>query len=140
VSSGRAEDSVELTGTALRIYLHLLASRRPVGVRELARALDTPVSTVHYHLKRLEEEGLVQRGSDGYTVARALAPPGYILVARRPLHRLTVYAAFFSGLAMGEAALCALQGVSPDRLLVLLTSASAALIFLVEHHLLTQRR
>jgi len=140
VSSRRAEDSVELTGTALRIYLHLLASRKPVGVRELARALDTPVSTVHYHLKRLEEEGLVQRSSDGYTVARLLAPPGYILVARRPLHRLTIYAAFFAGLAMGEAALCALHGLSPDRLLVLLTSSSAALLFFMEYYLLARRK
>jgi len=131
---------VELTGTALRIYLHLLASRKPVGVRELARALDAPVSTVHYHLKRLEEEGLVQRSSDGYAVARALAPPGYILVARRPLHRLTIYAAFFAGLTLGEAALCALHGLSPDRLLVLLTSSSAALIFLAERCLLAQRK
>jgi len=50
----------------MRIYMELLKSRRPMGVRELQRCigLKSP-STVKYHLDRLIEAGLVERLADG---------------------------------------------------------------------------
>lgn len=124
--------SEELTGNALRIYLQILASRKPLGVRELARALELPVSTVHYHLKKLEDEGLIRRSSDGYTVARVVVPPGYVLLAGRPFRRLAVYGAFFAGFSLGEAYLCLTAGVTSERVVLAALSALAAALFFFE--------
>ena len=122
----------ELAGNALRIYLQILASRKPLGVRELARSLGLPVSTVHYHLKRMEDEGLVKRSSDGYVVARLVVPPGYVLLAGRPFKRLAVYGAFFAGFSLGELYLCFVAGVTPERVMLAAVSALAAALFLFE--------
>lgn len=124
--------SDELTGNALKIYLYILANRRAVGVRELARALELPVSTVHYHLRRLEEEGLVRRSSDGYQASRVVVPPGYVLVAGRPFRRLTIYGSFFAGFALGETYLCLALGLTPERVMLVAVSALAAALFLLE--------
>lgn len=124
--------SEEITGNALKIYLRILASKRPLGVRELSRVLELPVSTVHYHLKRLEDEGLVRRSSDGYVVARVVVPPGYLLIAGKPFKRLAVYGAFFAGFSLGEAYLCLTAGVTADRLVITALSALAAALFLAE--------
>lgn len=50
----------------MRIYMELLKSRRPMGVRELQRriGLKSP-STVKYHLDRLIEADLVEKLADG---------------------------------------------------------------------------
>lgn len=122
----------ELTGNALKIYLQILASRKPVGVRELARALDLPVSTVHYHLKKLEEEDLVRRSSDGYVISRTVVPPGYVLLAGRPFKRLAVYGAFFTGFSLGEVYLCLATGVTLERAALAAVTALAAALFLIE--------
>lgn len=58
---------LELSGTALRAYLVLLRSRKPMGVRELQRALKLrSPSTARHHLERLEQLGLVERKETGY--------------------------------------------------------------------------
>ncbi len=55
-----------VTGTAFRIYLVLLTSNKPLGVRELQEIvrLKSP-STVKYHLDRLKSYGLVRQLPDG---------------------------------------------------------------------------
>ncbi len=39
-----------------------------MSVRDIARDLNLPPSTVHYNLKRLEELGYISRGSEGFII------------------------------------------------------------------------
>ncbi len=123
----------ELSKVGLRIYAYLIESDMPRGVREIARALDIPVSSVYYHLKRLEELGLIGRSGDGYVVTKIIALEGFMLLGRRLIPRLTIYSLFFLGVFLGEIYLVAPTGViTPDRLIALVSCLLAFLIFLVE--------
>lgn len=130
----------DLPDTALRIYLYLLRSGEPQGVRDIARALGIPASTVHYNLRRLGDAGLVSEDAGGYVVARVVAPEGYVVVGRRVLPRLLVHSSFFGGIAVGEAAVIYLSGLTADRLIVLAVSALASVILLLEGLSMQPRR
>ena len=90
-----------LGGTALRVYLLLLRSRKPLGVREVQRlvGLRSP-STARHHLERLVSLGLAERRPDGYVAVR---PRGllslYIAVQGRLLPRTIGLAAFAAAAA-----------------------------------------
>ncbi|MCD6324581.1 MAG: helix-turn-helix transcriptional regulator [Desulfurococcales archaeon] len=81
-----------VTGTAFKIYLTLLNSRRSLGVREIQHlvGLKSP-STVKYHLDRLMKQGLVKQLPDGkYVAVKADNPAlsGYILIMNTPVPTL----------------------------------------------------
>ena len=60
-----------LRGTTLEVYRFLLKSNKPVGIRELQRALNlSSPSVATYHLSKLEDAGLLKRQDGGYTVDR----------------------------------------------------------------------
>ena len=80
------------TGTALQIYLLLVSSKEPMGVREIQTkiGLKSP-STVKYHLDRLRREGLVFQTPDGrYAATKADNPLTglYLFVKNSPVPRL----------------------------------------------------
>lgn len=122
----------ELSRNALRIYVKLIESDRPLGVRELARDLDLPVSTVYYSLKKLEDLDLVRKSGDGYAVKRLVTPEGFLIVRRRLVPRLMVYSAFFMGIAVGESALTITSGLTPDRVMAIVAAIVSSIIFLLE--------
>lgn len=88
-----AKESATLpTGTALQIYLLLLSSREPMGVREIQTkiGLKSP-STVKYHLDRLRKEGLVYQTPDGrYAAIKSDNPLTglYLFIRSSPIPRL----------------------------------------------------
>jgi DNA-binding transcriptional ArsR family regulator len=62
-----------LRGTTLEVYRFLLKSSKPVGTRELQRALNLSSSSVAtYHLSKLEDAGLLKREMGGFTVSKFL--------------------------------------------------------------------
>ncbi len=68
--SARARDlSADLKGTTLRVYMHILRSKKmqePIGVREIQRAMNFSSPTLaKYHLEKLRELGLVAQNEDG---------------------------------------------------------------------------
>jgi DNA-binding transcriptional ArsR family regulator len=70
---GDDESKEVLRGTTLEVYRFLLKSTKPVGVRELQRALKMSSSSVAtYHLSKLEDVGLLKREMGGFTVAKYL--------------------------------------------------------------------
>jgi DNA-binding transcriptional ArsR family regulator len=71
------EDPVFLLGgTSLRVYMLLLRAGKPLGVREVQRALKfKSVSTAKHHLDKLVELGLARRTERGY---EALRPRGIL--------------------------------------------------------------
>jgi DNA-binding transcriptional ArsR family regulator len=67
------ENKDVLRGTTLDVYRFLLKSSKPIGIRELQRALGLSSSSVAmYHLSKLEEAGLLKRVGTDYTVAKFL--------------------------------------------------------------------
>ncbi|AWR99676.1 winged helix-turn-helix domain-containing protein [Metallosphaera hakonensis] len=60
-----------LTGTRRKIYYYLVKQRSPVPLRKIQRELDlSSPSLALYHLKKLEENGLVKETDEGYIVTK----------------------------------------------------------------------
>ncbi|MGI0083651.1 MAG: winged helix-turn-helix domain-containing protein [Nitrososphaerales archaeon] len=96
----------ELRGRTLKAYLFLMKSAKPVGVRELQRALDlSSPSVAYHHLEKLERLKLVEKDQYGeynivknvdINVLQSFAHIGKLLVPR-----FLFYAVFFSTLLGG---------------------------------------
>ncbi len=122
----------DLSRTALKIYLYLLESKDSQGVREISRALNIPVSTVHYHIKKLLGLGIVEEDPYGYRVSRVININGFIVFRQTLIPRLMIYAMFFIGLLIGELLSIFINGVNNDRLLLLFITAISMSIFIFE--------
>ncbi|QKQ99604.1 winged helix-turn-helix transcriptional regulator [Metallosphaera tengchongensis] len=62
-----------LTGTRRKIYYYLMKQNGPVPLRRIQRELDlSSPSLVLYHLKKLEENGLVKETTEGYVVTKVI--------------------------------------------------------------------
>ncbi|MCX8185243.1 MAG: winged helix-turn-helix domain-containing protein [Sulfolobales archaeon] len=123
----------ELRGASLKIYLHLLLADEPRGVRDLSRDLGIPVSTVHYHIKKLKEVGLIRELPEGYTVSKRVRIEGFIYLGRKLVPRLAVYSAFFLGIAVGLIGVTVLwREVNVDRLIAIASSAISSAATAVE--------
>ena len=83
-----------LKGTTLEVYRFLLKSNRPVGAREVQRALDlsTPSLAV-YHLSKLEDVGLLKREDGGYVIDKVVLQDS-IKISRFLIPRFLFYAIF----------------------------------------------
>jgi DNA-binding Lrp family transcriptional regulator len=126
-------ESSELRGTSLRIYLHLLESDSPKGIRELSRELGLPVSTVHYHVRKLKELGLVREVPEGLVVSRRVRLEGFVYLGRRVVPRLAFYSAFFTGVLLGLVGITLTSGdLNPDRVVALVVSAVATAVTALE--------
>lgn len=132
INWGYSLSSDEISKTSLRIYVYLLEGGGPMGVRDIARALDMPASTVLYHLRKLEELGLIKRDINGYSVSKVMLLNGFTIIGRRLVPRLIIYSAFFMGIAIGETLLTIIRGVNLDKLLAIFISTTASIIMLLE--------
>jgi DNA-binding Lrp family transcriptional regulator len=60
-----------LRGLTLKVHKFVLKNNRPIGIREVQRALSLSSPTLAlYHMNKLEEAGLVRRELNGYVVDR----------------------------------------------------------------------
>ncbi|MGC9149151.1 MAG: helix-turn-helix domain-containing protein [Sulfolobales archaeon] len=127
-------DIGDLSESAFRIYFYLLTENEPRGVREIARDLGMPVSTVHYNLKRLERIGLVKRVSDGYVIARIIKIRGYIVIGRYLIPRFFIYSLFFVGVVSGYLIrfLILNESIDIDKIIAVITALVALVIFIHE--------
>lgn len=89
------ENSKEvLRGTTLEVYRFLLKSNKPVGTRELQRALNlSSPSVATYHLSKLEDAGLLKRDGGGFTVSKFLLENS-VKVSRFLIPRYLFYTIF----------------------------------------------
>jgi DNA-binding transcriptional ArsR family regulator len=84
----------ELRGTTLEVYRFLLKSSKPVGAREIQRALNlSSPSLAAYHLSKLEEIGLVRKENGEFTVTKNLLED-CIRVSRFLIPRYLFYSIF----------------------------------------------
>lgn len=123
----------DLSKTALKIYVYLLESKDPKGVRDIARALDMPVSSVYYHLKRLEDLGIIGKKGDGYVTVKIIQLEGYVFLGRKLIPRLLIYSLFFLGVSLSQTyAIITGRSVTSDKLLLLILSVVAFILFFFE--------
>jgi len=62
-----------LRGTTLEVYRLFLKSSRPLGIREIQRALNlSSPSLAVYHISKLEEAGLLRRENGEYAINKVL--------------------------------------------------------------------
>jgi predicted DNA-binding transcriptional regulator len=108
----------ELGEVSVKIYIYLLTSREPKGVREISRELGIPVSTVHYNIKKLEEKGLVRKDNNGYIIARVVPIKGFIVIGRKLIHKFFIYSLFFIGILMGEIIKATISDTDIDDFLI----------------------
>ncbi len=91
---GADEQKEVLKGTTLEVYRFLLKSSKPVGIRELQRALNlSSPSVATYHLSKLEDAGLLKRQDGAYTVSKFLLENS-LKVSRFLVPRYFFYAVF----------------------------------------------
>lgn len=126
------DERVKLTRTAMKIYMYLVKCGRVVGVREIARSLGLPPSTVYYHLKRLEELELIQRNGDGYKIKEIVNPEEFVILGKMFIPRLIVYSFFFLGISMGLIIVMVINGIDVDKALALTISSLAFLLLFIE--------
>jgi DNA-binding transcriptional ArsR family regulator len=94
MSSDQADQKDVLKGTTLEVYRFLLKSSKPVGTRELQRALNLSSSSVAtYHLTKLEDAGLLKREAGGFSVSKYLLENS-IKVSKFLVPRYFFYAVF----------------------------------------------
>lgn len=110
----------------------MVSKAEPVGIREIARELNLPVSTVHYAVKRLIKLGLVKKVETGYIVDKVIDFNGYVLLRRKYIPLSFVYAGLFIGVLMGELYIVFLKGINADRFVTIIIAIIAIFIFIVE--------
>ncbi|MCS7386015.1 MAG: hypothetical protein NDF55_04685 [archaeon GB-1867-005] len=90
-----------LKGKTLLVYRYMLKVGRPVGVREIQRALKfSSPSLAHYHLSKLQEAGLIGKNRNGLYEIQGFVKVdvlyGLIKIGRLTLPRYFFYAIFFA--------------------------------------------
>lgn len=84
-----------LRGLTLKVYKFVLKHNRPIGIREVQRALSLSSPTLAlYHMNKLEEAGLVRRELNGY-VADRIVLRNLIRFRRVLIPRNFFYTVFF---------------------------------------------
>jgi predicted DNA-binding transcriptional regulator len=67
------EQKEVLRGLTLRVYKYILRSDKPVGIREVQRALNLSSPTLAlYHMNKLEEAGLIKKEAEGFVANRVI--------------------------------------------------------------------
>ena len=84
-----------LKGLTLRVYRFILKNDKPVGIREVQRALRLSSPTLAlYHMNKLEEAGFIRKESGGYVADRILLE-NFIRLRRILIPRQFFYTVFF---------------------------------------------
>ena len=92
-----------VSGTAWDIYLYILTSDKPTGIREIWRGLNlSSPSLVQYHVNKLLEMKLVEPTADGKYQANDVERTGtlrnFIMLRGRLIPRLVFYGALLTGI------------------------------------------
>ncbi len=130
----------EMEDTELKIYIYLLRENKPHSIREIARALDMAPSSIHYHVKKMVNAGLLRRTSEGYVIDKIIRIEGYIILWRRIIPRLLIYSLFFLGLFLGELIVTITSyGLNIDRVLLLASTLLAFILMFYEGYTALRR-
>jgi DNA-binding transcriptional ArsR family regulator len=110
----------KLKGTTLRVYWHLLRSRKPTTIRRLQRSLGfSSPSVASYHLEKLMDMDLVKKNVMGdYELKKTVsleAMSSFVRISHLMIPRYIFYTTFFFTLlivfVVGYASSLSVQGV-----------------------------
>ena len=88
------EEKDVLKGNTLKVYLFMVKQNRPVGVREVQRALNlSSPSLAAYHLSKLEEVDLLRREGGNYVVNKVILE-NMVRIRRMLIPRYFFYSLF----------------------------------------------
>lgn len=90
-------NSEELEGITLDVYLHVVKKGKPVGPREVMKAVNLSSPSVAYrHLQKLEDLGYLQKNEYGEYIAKNKAHvSGYVWVGCRLMPTMWRYSLLF---------------------------------------------
>jgi len=143
----RAND-VELEGTTLSVYLHVVKKGKPVGPRDVMKALNLSSPSVAYrHLQKLEDLAYLQKNDYGeYIVKKKAHIRGYFWLGRRLLPAMWRYSLIFLAILIVEFWVLAVHfrvetyEFKVFFLLLMLITGSALVIFTLEGVLQNKRK
>jgi DNA-binding Lrp family transcriptional regulator len=88
-------ESINSNETRKKIYYYLLKQGKPIGLKKIQRDLGiSSPSLVHYHLKRLEERGLVKETPDGYVINKVILSE-FVKIANHLIPTSAFWSSFF---------------------------------------------
>jgi hypothetical protein len=141
-------DADALEGKTLNVYSYMVNEGKPVGPREVMRAMNlSSPSVAYWHLQKLESLGLLQKNPYGeYAVKEKVAVSGHLWIGNKLVPRLMCYSLFFLGIVGVELVLiCSqyfLQNKPPNIDLVYLVASNtiAFALFLGEGLLIHKKK
>ena len=84
-----------LRGLTLKVYKFILKNDKPVGIREVQRALNLSSPTLAlYHMNKLEEAGFIKKELNGYVADRIILE-NLVRLRRVLIPRHFFYTVFF---------------------------------------------
>ena len=94
----------QLDGITLNVYLHVVRKRKPVGPRDVMKAMNLSSPSVAYrHLQKLEDLDYLQKNEFGeYTIKNKAHIAGYVWVGRRLMPKMWIYSIVFLGILLFE--------------------------------------
>jgi hypothetical protein len=94
----------ELEGITLDVYLHVIKKNKPVGPRDVMKAVNLSSPSVAYrHLQKLEDLGYLQKNEYGeYTAKTKAHVRGYAWLGNRLMPEMWRYSILFSVILVVE--------------------------------------
>ncbi|MBN1784894.1 MAG: hypothetical protein JW815_04085 [Candidatus Bathyarchaeota archaeon] len=132
-----AED--ELTATAIRTYIYLIKTGKPVGPREVMRGAElTSPSVAYRNLQKLMDMNLVSKDEYGnYIVKEKVGIKGYVWLGKHLLARFILFGVIFLVVLAIEIAILLLHllansSVEGSFWLLTIVTIVSAVVFLAE--------
>lgn len=99
----KRKNRISISTITWNVYLYILTSREPVGVKEVWRKLKlSSPSLAQYHINRLLEFGMITQTCEGKYVAseekRIEVLKSFVLLYGKLIPRLTFYGALVAGI------------------------------------------
>jgi DNA-binding transcriptional ArsR family regulator len=96
------DESRTITGKTLQVYRYALKHGKPIGIREVQRALKFSSPTLaSYHLTKLEEAGLLKQTAEGYVINKMILE-NFVKLRRLLVPKYLFYSLFFAIAAVFE--------------------------------------
>jgi hypothetical protein len=123
-----------VTGTTRRVYLYILSSRTPVGVRDVWRGLDlSSPSLAQYHINKLLELKLIDVNQFGKVQANSQTKldvlQNFLFLRGKVVPRLVIFGALSIGLLIIYVLVWPFTGDFRDLIVVALSLFSASILF-----------
>jgi len=122
-------DRKRITGKTWSVYLYIVTSEKPLGVREIWRELklSTP-SLAQYHINKLLEMNLIETTPEGKYRANEIEHMGvlrgFVKMRGRLIPRLVFYSAFLGGILLTYLLLWPLRWDFRDLIIFFVTALS----------------